>query len=333
MSSAVAAATINTVAQWLNYVLAIPMITLGFIGAILTIIVFKQQKLFRRNPSIIYLLSGAIMTTIHLPTVYLQSILVEGFQLGLYNTNDIACRERNYLFYVTTVAAISYPCWAAFDQYASTHREAKFRHYWSSIKFARLAIIGTVIFWAIIYFPLIFVSSSINNVCIVRDGPYRIFHAYILTPIVFIMGPITLTTIFTLGTIRNLRSSAFSNRHDRLAKQIRRMLIPQLIILAIFGIPFGIDSVYQDITRNVQKDILRQAIEHLFAEITRVIYHVIFVSTFYIYLYMSNDVRKIMSRLVHRYIKKNDVVPFNISSGKAISMRIIRSTSVSNQYR
>jgi hypothetical protein len=330
MSSA--AATINTVSRWLNYLLAIPMITLGILGALLTIIIFVQQRPFRRNPTITYLLAGAIMTAIHLPSIYLQSILVDGFGLGVFNTNDIACRERNYLFYVTTVSAISYPCWAAFDQYASTNREAYFRQRWSSMRFARRAIIGTVFFWGIIYFPMIFVSRSINGVCILVDGPFHIFYSYILTPIVFIMGPITLTTCFTLGTIRNLRSTAFANRHDRLAKQVRRMLIPQLVILAIFGIPFGIDSVYQDATSKIQKGVLRKAIEQLFAQITRLVYHVIFVSTFYIYLYMSSDVRKLIMRLIATHFKKNRVAPVNIVYTKSTRIQILKLMNYSNHY-
>ena len=96
MSSA--ATTINTVSRWLNYVLAIPMITLGMIGAILIILVFTGQRSFRCNSTITYLLAGAIITVIHLPTIYFQSILVDGFGLGVFNTNDIACQERNYLF-------------------------------------------------------------------------------------------------------------------------------------------------------------------------------------------------------------------------------------------
>jgi hypothetical protein len=327
MSSA--AVTINTISRWLNYVLAIPMITLGMIGAILTIIVFIAQRSFRRNCTITYLLAGAIITAIHLPSIYLQSILVDGFGLGVFNTNDIACRERNYLFYVTTVSAISFPCWAAFDQYASTCREASFRHRWNSMRFVRLAIAGTIIFWGIIYFPMIFLSKSINDVCIIIYGPFKIFHSYILTPLVFIIGPFTLITIFTLGTIRNLRSTIFTNRHDRLAKQVRRMLIPQLIVLAICGIPFGIESMYDDITSDIQKDVLRKAIEHLFDQITRLFYHITFVSTFYIYIYMSNDVKKILMRFLNKKFRKNRIVPANISSGKLITLKTLKSTNPS----
>jgi hypothetical protein len=321
-----AAVTINTLSRWLNYLLAIPMISLGVIGAIFTIIIFTGQRSFRRNPTVTYLLAGAIITAIHLPSVYLQSILVDGFYLGVFNTNDIACRERNYLFYVTTVAAISFPCWAAFDQYASTNREATFRRRWSSMRFARLAIIGTVIFWGIIYLPMIFISNTINDVCVLTDGPFRIFYSYILSPLVFIVGPITLITIFTLGIIRNLRSTTLANRHARLEKQVRRMLIPQLVVLAIFGIPFGIDSLYEDITNKVQKDDLRLAIEQLFAQITRLVYHVNFVCTFYIYLYMSRDVRNLLTRLTTKHFQKNRIAPTTMSSNKPITLQTLNST-------
>ena len=298
------AAKINLVSRWLNYVLAIPMISLGIIGGILTILIFIGQQPFRRNSTITYLLAGAIMTTIHLPSIYLQSILVDGFSLGIFNTNDILCRERNHLFYVTTVAAISYPCWAAFDQYASTCRDAAFRNRWSSIRMVRFAIVGTVIVWGIIYFPMLVLSRSVNNVCIVVEGPYKIFHSYILSPCVFIFGPITLITSFTLGTVRNLRSITLVNRHERLAKQVRRMLIPQLFVLAIFGIPFGIDSLYHDITNTMQKDVLQKAIEYLLKQSIRLLYHVIFVSTFYIYLYMSKDMKKIIMQSMMKPCKK-----------------------------
>jgi hypothetical protein len=271
------------------------MIIFGIIGAILTIFVFTRQSSFRRNPTIIYLLAGAVMTSIHLPSIYLQSILVDGFGLGVFNTNDIACREHNYLLYVTTVTAISCPCWAAFDQYASTSHEANFRYRWSSIRFVRLAIISTVIFWSIIYLPMIFVSGIRNGVCIFTVDFYRKFNNYFLTPLVFTFGPLTLILMFTQGTIQNLRSTTSS--HDRLRRQIRRMLIPQLIILGISGIPFGLQNIYIDLTDHIQKDNLRLAIEHLFIQIIRLFYHCNFVCTFYIYLYMSSEVRKILRRL------------------------------------
>ncbi|CAF0746500.1 unnamed protein product [Adineta steineri] len=297
--------TINTISRWLNYVLAIPMIVLGILGSILTIVVFTRQSSFQRNPTIIYLLAGAIMTAIHLPTIYLQSILVDGFGLGIFNTNDLACREHNYLLYATTVAAISFPCWAAFDQYASTCREASFRNRWSSIRVVRAAIIGTIIFWTIVYLPMIFFSGIDHNICVLTNIYYRNLNDFIVTPLVYTIGPLTFIIIFTRRTIHNLRAIALTNRRDHLTKQIRHMLIPQLIILAMSGVPFGLQNIYFNLTNDVYKDSLRQAIEHLFVQIIRLFYHFNFVFTFYIYLYMSSEVRKVLRRITTSSRKKS----------------------------
>ncbi|CAF1433948.1 unnamed protein product [Rotaria sp. Silwood1] len=231
--------TITRVTGWFNYTLSIPMIILGIFGAILTVLVFTKQRRFWRNPIINYLLAGAVMTGIHLPAVYLQSILVNGFGLGLFNTDDIACREHNYLLYMTTVTAISFPCWASFDQYASTCRNASFRHRWNSIRVVRLTIVGTVLFWSIIYIPIIFVSGIINGSCVLLPSPYTTFNTYVMTPFVYSIGPILVISIFTMGTVRNLHDVTGHRPQGRLAQQVRHMLLPQLLVLVISGVPFG----------------------------------------------------------------------------------------------
>jgi hypothetical protein len=303
------------------------MIILGIIGALLTIVVFTNQPSFRRNPTITYLLAGAIMTGIHLPLIYLQSILVDGFGLGIFNTNDIACREHNYLLYVTTVPTILFPCWAAFDQYASTNREASFRNRWSSMRVVRLAIIGSIIFWIIAYIPIILVSKSVNGVCSLIDSPFTKFNDYVLTPLVYGIGPITLIIIFTSGTIRNLRAITLVNRRDRLTKQIRRMLIPQLIVLGISGIPFGLQNIYFNATRNVPKDDLRLAIEHFFVQIIRLFYHCNFVCTFYIYLYVSSEVRKVLKRLIIKYLRRNTIAHTYSLLNNSITLHTMKSVN------
>lgn len=68
--------------------------------------------------------------------------------------------------YVTTVSALSFPYWAAFDQYAATSRNANFRNRWSSIRVVRLAIVSTVAFWAVTYIPVIFVCAAVDGMCV-----------------------------------------------------------------------------------------------------------------------------------------------------------------------
>lgn len=317
---------INTFTRWLNYVVAIPMIALGIVGAILTILVFTRQSSFRHNPTIIYLLAGAVITAVHLPCNYLQSVLVDGFGFGLFNVNLANCRQQNYIRYMSTVSAISFPCWAAFDQYVSTSRETSFRNRWRSPQILRRAIVGTVLFWTIAYIPMIIYSSIINGSCTMADNFYRKFNNFFLTPLVYTVGPITLIVVFTRGTIRNLRSSAMGHKRDRFTKQIRRMLIPQLIILGISSIPFGLQNMYTDLASQAPKSPLRRAIELLALQFVRLFYHLNFVATFYIYLYTSSEVRKATKRLLGRCCRITQVHPDEMIMKDAMSFRTYEST-------
>lgn len=305
------AATLNVVSQWLNYIVTIPFIILGIVGAILTVIIFTKQHLFWRNTSITYLLADATMTAIHLPLIYSQSILVHGFGLGVFNSNDIACREHNYLLYMTTVAAISFPCWASFDQYATTSRNASFRNRWNSIRVVRCAVIGTVIFWIIVYLPIIFVSDIVDGVCVLQEGGFTRFNTYFLTTLVYSIGPLIIMTVFTFGTIRNLRSVQSYNNQKHMAKQVRQMLIPQLDILGISGIPFGFQGIYLEVTTGVEKDEFRLALEYLFGQVILLLFHCNYVCTFYIYLYKSKKVRRAFKGLILKYFHVNNIAPMN----------------------
>ena len=307
--------TLNSISSWLNFLCAMPMITLGVIGALLNILVFTQQKAFQRNPTTIYLLAGGIMTAIHLPSIYLQSILVDGFGLGVFNTNEIACREHNYLLYVTTVPTISFPCFAVFDQYVSTCREATFRNRWRSLRLVRLFIVCSVIFWAIVYIPIIFVSHSVNNTCVMESGVITKINDFFLTPLVYTISPLAFIIVFTWKTVENLRLTAITNQYSKFTRQIRRMLAPQLIVLAISGIPFGLQSVYFDLTNDIPKDDQRQAIEHLFVQINRLFYHCNFVCPFYIYFYMSSEIRKAVKQLMRKFFKFNSMTTLRAMDG------------------
>lgn len=103
------------------------------------------------------------------------------------------------------------------------------------MRVVRLAIVGTIVFWAIAYTPILIYSGDVNGVCTLTDDSYAKFTDLFLTPLVYAVGPLTLIT---------LRATNFVYRHDRLAGQIRGMLVPQLAILAISGIPFGFQMIF-----------------------------------------------------------------------------------------
>ena len=302
----------------LNYVFAIPMLILGMIGSILTIIIFTQKRSFRQNTTLTYLLAGAIIAGIHLPTIYIQMILVYGFNVSLVNTNESACREYTYLRYVTTVAAISFSCWAAFDQYVITSRNPVFRNRWSSLRVVRLVIICTVIFWILVYIPVIFNTGIINDDCNFIPGSYAIFNTFVFTPLVYGLGPAGVIIFSTLGTVKNLRSDIVHQSRQRLAKQVRAMLVPQLVILAISGIPFGFQNIYLELTDSMEKEAYRIELENFVSQLILIFYHFNYVFTFYIYVYKSSEIRKALKNQLYQYIGRN---PPDDHSKNSINLR------------
>jgi hypothetical protein len=202
---------------------------------------------------------------------------------------------------MTTVAAISFPCWAAFDQYANTSRKASFRNRWSSIRVVRWAIIGTVIFWVIVYLPIIFVSGIVDGFCVLQSGRFTQFNTYFLTPFVYSIGPLIIMTIFTFGTIRNLRSVHSLNRQGQLSKQVRRIFIPQLIVLGVYGIPFGFQGIYLDLIRGIRKDDFRLALEDLLFFYYFIV--IMFAPFTYIYTHQVKCEELLKSQFLNAFVK------------------------------
>lgn len=324
------AETLDLLTRLLNYVIAIPFLIFGMLGSLLTIIVFTRKRSFRRNTSVNYLLAGAIVTGIHLPTVYIQMILVYGFNTSLMNTNLAACREHTYLRYVTTVAAVSFPCWAIFDQYANSCRDASFRNRWGSLRVARIVIVCNIIFWILVYIPVLFSTGILHGVCLFLPGAYTTFNTYVFTPLVYGIGPVVTIILCTRGIVRNLQASMVQNQtsKERLAAQVRSMLLPQLAILGISGIPFGFQGVYLNLTSSVNKDVWRVALENFIGQVILIFYHFNYVFTFYIYVFMSSEVRKALQRAFH-LIRSTRVYPTTVQTESSMTRRPLRTVASS----
>ena len=81
------------------------------------------------------------------------------------------------------------------------------------------------------------------------------------------------------------------------------MLMPQLFILAISGIPFGFQGVYLDVTSSATKDAFRVALENFIGQVILIFYHFNYVFIFYIYVYKSNEVRRALKDQFFRCIR------------------------------
>ncbi|CAF4024736.1 unnamed protein product, partial [Rotaria sp. Silwood1] len=80
--------------------------------------------------------------------------------------NTDYCKARNYIAAVATLCSLSFPCWASFDHFISTSRNANRRKYWTSKIFVYFAIFGTILFWLIIQLPIVIFSKANGESCI-----------------------------------------------------------------------------------------------------------------------------------------------------------------------
>jgi len=286
----------------LNIIVGIFLFIIGIIGNCLNIYVFTRP-VYRNTTSGLYLLACSIASCIQIIHTLLFRILSDGFQVSIVKSNDYYCEIRNLIAAVGSLCAIYYPCWTSFDQFISTSRNSITRQNWSSKRFVSRVIFLTILFWFIIFLPNSIFTRALNNNCINNNKIIIYIYSYGITPISYVILPIILFTYFNIGIVKNLRDTPVfivSNTNKRMARQVHRMLVPQLIILILSGVPFALQLLYSSATISTTKDANRIAIENLIGHITRLLFYLNYVSSFYIYILMSSEFRRIIQNLFHR---------------------------------
>lgn len=130
-----------------------------------------------------------------------------------------------------------------------------------------------------------------------------------------------------MGTVRNLRGAvAPGGSHEQLSQQVRRMLFPQLIILAVSGVPFSFQGIYFDLTSHVEKSNFRLNVEYVIVQVILILYHSNYLCTFYIYWYMSSEVRKGAKQLFIEFFCSNNVEPLDGTTNNRVSLQTLKTT-------
>jgi hypothetical protein len=275
------------------------MLVFGMIGNCLNIYIFTRH-IYRNTTSVHYLLACSVASCIQLIHTLLLRILSDGFHIYIATSNHYYCRIRNLISAVTSLCGISYPCWASFGQFISTSRNAATRVRWSSKQFVNRAIFCTILFWLIVYLPNSIFTQASGTICIINNKIIIFTYSYVIIPITYCMLPVISFTYFNIGIVKNLRYTTavlVSNSNKRMARHVQQMLVPQLIILILSGIPFTLQTLYSTSTIFISKDANRIAIENLISHITRLLFYLNYVSSFYIYALMSREFRTIVQSL------------------------------------
>lgn len=288
--------TLASVIIWLNIIAGIFLFLFGILGNCGNIYVFTRL-VYRKTNAGIYLLAASISSIIQIIHVLLPRILSDGFQIPIVKSNVRYCQCRFIIAGMASLCAISYPCWASFDQYISTSRNANRRTRWSSKRFVCLSIVLTILFWFIFFLPGTIYSHATTNFCYINQRLISGIYSYGFVPFGYFFLPVILLLYFNIGIVKNLCDTPVlivTNTNKRMARQVHRMLVPQLIILLVSGLPFISHTLYSAITESMVKDSDRLAIESLIGHITRLLFYLNFVSSFYVHMLTSSEFRKII---------------------------------------
>ena len=263
-------AHINFVSSQVNRYFSIIIFLFGIVGNILNVLVLCQRT-FRTNPCA-YLFMVSSLANIVAILSGLTSRMLSGWAADLTNTDQFLCKLRAFVLNVARPIAFWLILLAAIDRWLLSSPYPRLR-LMSNLKNAQRGI-ALVSLLSLILFSHIIYCYEPN----LRDAPLRCYGITItcrfVTDICFtfvtILIPLLLMLVFGLLTIRNVRHSrhrtnprAIATIHvDANQKQRNQgaqrntdyrlllMLLVQILLLFIFGVPLGIQKLYATITVN-----------------------------------------------------------------------------------
>jgi len=284
---------------------------IGNIGSILSCIIFSKASL-RKSPCAMYFIASNIAQFLIYNFALLTRIFLFGFRVRTVYFNLWYCKFRNYFFYVLLASARYYTILASIDRYFASCRDA-LRRQWSSSRIALRFIIGSTLFWCLIYIHVIVFYQTYPNNCLPQKGIYNMtFSIYIVIDNGVL--PLTFMILFGFLTFKNLQqmkkrvrpivasiTTTQSTQTIRALKkdsQFMKMLLSQIILYIIFNVFNPCFLLYQALTINAQKSPILQQVEVLLNNISYFLVYIGFSLTFFINIISSSLFRNEFKRLI-----------------------------------
>jgi hypothetical protein len=249
----------------------------GFFGNISNVIVFSYLKIFRRNQFTFYIIVGSIADLLVLlittPLRIVQNISgYDPMQLSL-----AWCKIRNAAIPIFSLLSFSAVCFAAIDQYISTHHSPWLRQL-STIKLAHRLVYSAVIIWILHGIPfLIFFYIQSPGGCVIYNAGFAVYYAIGNFCVLSGVLPNTVAGLFAALAYLNVRRIVRRQvpiARRRLDRQLTAMVLTRVVFLVVTTVPFVIDRIYIYNRTIDPKDSLRLAIEQLFFNITSSLFNI-----------------------------------------------------------
>lgn len=308
--------TLNTISQQLNIYVGIIMFSLGIIGGVWNILIFRHHS-FRSSSCCTYMLIGSIASLIQLIFGLLTRILSDGFQMDWALVNIAWCKIRNYVTLCASLTALSCFVWTAMDRFFSTCQQIKWRHL-NSIYIAKQICLLTLTIWMLIALPVLVYSIPMHSrgVCGYSSVVWSLISTYFFNLFCYGIFPWFLMSLFGILALKNLRHihrrrinplpQPVIRRMARLDHQLTSMLFLQIIIAIISSVPYCIQNIYNNLTQTISKSSERQAVENLILQLVRLAFYFNYISMFYVNYISSPIFRRLSKKVLKNFWKKKE---------------------------
>ncbi|CAF1411168.1 unnamed protein product [Rotaria sordida] len=291
---------------------ALSIIIVGTIGNFCNCLVFLCIPPLNKHPNALFIIGSSVGSFFFI-NIGLSSAVIRVYS-GIDPSNRwlFWCKAGTWFTYSCGCFSFMCNCFAALGQFLLTSPRIRWHRLITHIR-AQIIILCTAIIWLLIFlpYPIYYThirTSSTTFVCtsslplISLYGNYWIIIGYYFLPII-------LTLILFFLTWYNLQR--LLRRRRTLDAVVTRMMLVQMCILLISGIPAGFYFCYILITQYVLKTILRLAYEYIILLVLTLFTYFTNGISFWVYLFASKTFRKHIKEFVFKFsIFKHQVRPF-----------------------
>lgn len=276
MSQSITAQFLIKVSEQFAIYSSILLLSIGFIGNLLLILVFYYFKFFRNNQCAFFLTIEAIANLLFLNGTLPFRIINYVFPSNLTQTSLYWCKIRKAIIQSFALIPFLLICFTTIDQYLSTNSRIYLRQL-STLKLAYRLTCLAIFLWIIHSIPsLIFTDLRFGNNCAVYNDIYKQYLLFFQILVINGFLPIFISSTFAILAYLNVRRII---RHQvpivrrKLDRQLTALVLTKVTFSVCTVLPFVIDHIYTLYVYINPTDSVRRAIEQLILTITSSLFY------------------------------------------------------------
>ena len=278
-----------SVADMLYKTVGSMIIIISTIGNLLNCFVFSCIPALNKHPNALFIIAASVGSLIFIDIGLIPPVLKVFTGITLSNLSLFWCKTSTWATYSAGCFSLMCSCFAALGQFLITLSRIQWQRLITRIR-ARLMIILTAISWLLIFLPLlIYYNISLKSTCTASQSFIIVYSTYWMM-IGYYLLPILIILVLFFLTWYNLRQ--LLRRRRSLEGVVTRMMLIQMSILLMSGIPAGIYYCYMIITQYYVKSLLRIVYEVLILLVLN--FFTLFTNglSFWVFLFASKTFRK-----------------------------------------